>query len=138
MRCSGFFERFVLNQILIYPTTHGSGGGVSKYFPLLECPRTGETTLFPWPFVPLMILSAGLCGFTANKVWFEFRDSSVYRIYVNYTIPELLQYREVYVDFLKKSEAESFYFDLVRGADFHLPEPSTRTFAQPPAEPDPW
>ncbi len=82
--------------------------------------------------------ATGLC-FTANKVWFEFReDGRGYRVHVNYTVPELREFREVYVDFNQKKEAERFYWDLVRGADFYLPNPKRRRFVNRPPEPDPW
>lgn len=77
-------------------------------------------------------------AYSANKVWFEFRPSGIYRVYVNYTVPELKQYRESYVEFRKKKDAERFYWDLVRGADFYPPDPTARRFATPPMKPDPW
>ena len=77
-------------------------------------------------------------AYSANKVWFEFRDRGVFRVYVNYTVPELKEFREAHVDFRSRAKAEKFYWDLVRGADFHLPDPNTRRFTKPPLEPDPW
>jgi hypothetical protein len=77
-------------------------------------------------------------AYTANKVWFEFRPTGRYRVYVNYTVPELKEFREAWSEFATKQEAERFYWDLVRGADFYLPDPKARRFtAQPPA-PQPW
>jgi len=77
-------------------------------------------------------------GYSANKVWMEFRDNGRFRVYVNYTVPELKEFREVWVEFAKKKEAESYYFDLVRGADFYMPESKYRSFQKKPAEPTPW
>lgn len=77
---------------------------------------------------------------SANKVWFEFRPDGRYRVYVNYTIPDLKQYREVYIDFVNRKQAEGFYWHLVRGGDFHLPKPSENGphFHEVPKGPDPW
>lgn len=77
-------------------------------------------------------------AYTANKVWMEFRPNGRYRIYVNYTVPALREFREVYVEFSKKVDAEKFYFDVIRGADFHLPDAGARRFENPPLKPDPW
>ena len=77
-------------------------------------------------------------GYTANKVWFEFRPEGIYRVYVNYTVPELKEFRESYVEFVSKKNAQRFYFDLVRGADFYPPDPKERRFLNQPMEPDPW
>ncbi len=77
-------------------------------------------------------------AYTANKVWFTFLPTGIYRVYVNYTIPELKEFRESYVEFTKKKEAEKFYFDLVRGADFYPPEPKSHRFFNQAMKPDPW
>lgn len=77
-------------------------------------------------------------AFTANKVWFEFRSSGIFRVYVNYTIPDLKEFREAYAEFRSKKEAERFYWDLIRGADFYLPIPGDRRFASEPLRPEPW
>jgi hypothetical protein len=77
-------------------------------------------------------------AYTANKVWFEFHPTGIYRVYVNYTVPELKEFREAYVEFTKKSEAEAFYWDMIKGADFYLPAPGSRRFLSNPLSPDPW
>lgn len=71
---------------------------------------------------------------TANKVWFEFRDNGRYRVTINYTVPELREFRETWVEFAQKKEAEKFYFDVVRGADFYLPDSKVRLFNNPSTE----
>jgi hypothetical protein len=92
----------------------------------------------------LLIASAILAAsgtaqaYSANKVWYEVRPSGVIRVNVGYTIPELKEYRESYVEFRKKKEAEAFYWDLVRGADFYPQDPAARRFNAPPSKPDPW
>lgn len=84
-------------------------------------------------------ISPGLAhAYTANKVWFEFRPDSIFRVYVNYTVPELKEFRESYVDFRKKKEAETFYFELIRGADFFPDQPRNNRFVAPKLAPEPW
>lgn len=93
----------------------------------------------------MLLLAASLLSFAqnadayqANKVWFEFLPTGIYRVYVNYTVPELKEARESYVEFRRKKEAERFYWDLVRGADFYPPDPKSRRFSTTPLKPDPW
>jgi len=91
-----------------------------------------------WLAALCMLLSSSAYSYTANKVWFEFLPTGIYRIYVNYTVPELKEFRESYIEFRKKSEAEACYWDLVRGADFYQPDPASRRFLKPSLKPDPW
>jgi hypothetical protein len=77
-------------------------------------------------------------GFTANKVWMEFHDHGIYRVHVNYTVPALREFREAYVEFTQKKLAEAYYFDLLRGADFYLPDPAARKFKAQPLQAEPW
>ena len=77
-------------------------------------------------------------AYTANKVWFEFLPTGKYRVHVNYTIPELKEFRESYVEFLKKKDAEAYYWDLVRGADFYLPLAADHRYLNPSLKPEPW
>jgi hypothetical protein len=74
----------------------------------------------------------------ANKVWFEFRPNGRYRVHVNYTIPEMKEFREAQIEFTKRADAEKYYWDLVRGADFYLPNPASRQFVKPALAPVPW
>lgn len=85
-----------------------------------------------------LLVSAAARAYTANKVWFEFRPTGIYRVYVSYTVPELKEFREAYVEFTKKRDAERFYWDLVRGADFYPPDPKATKFINAPLKPDPW
>jgi len=77
-------------------------------------------------------------GYTANKVAFEFLQNGQYRVTVNYTVPELKEFRESYVLFNRKKEAESFYWKLVRGADFYPDDPKLVRFIPPKTKPTPW
>jgi hypothetical protein len=88
--------------------------------------------------IALLATSAMSYALTANKVWMEFRTNGRYRVFVNYTVPEQRQFREAYVDFSTKKEAESFFFDLVRGADFSIPNAADRVFTKAPLKADPW
>jgi hypothetical protein len=84
-------------------------------------------------------LSAGLAfGLTANQVSFEFRPNGIYRVYLFYTIPALKELRESYVEFTTRKEAEKFYFDVLRGADFYLDDPKDVRFVNQPLEAQPW
>ena len=89
--------------------------------------------------IVLFGLSPGrLHAFTANKVWFDFLDRGQYRVTVNYTIPALKEFRESAVIFGKKSEAEKFYWALVRGADFYPEDPKLVRYVAPKLQPLPW
>ncbi len=95
---------------------------------------------FDWFMTIFLMLgfSAESLALTANKVWMEFRSNGRYRVFVNYTVPEQRQFREAYVDFSTKQEAERFFFDLVRGADFSIPNAKDRKFTTAPLKADPW
>lgn len=86
----------------------------------------------------LLFLPEVCQAYTANKVWFEFLASGRYRVNVSYTVPEIKELRESHVEFIKKSDAEALYWDLVKGADFFPPRASERRFSQQPLTPDPW
>lgn len=90
-------------------------------------------------FCLLMLnFSQSAWAYTANKVWFEFRSNGRYRVVVNYTVPALKEFRESYVEFTSKKEADQFYWAMVRGADFYPPTAEKYKFIQAPAEPSPW
>ncbi len=86
----------------------------------------------------LGLWSASAEAYTANKVAFEFLQNGQYRVTVNYTVPELKEFRESYVIFSKKKEAEAFYWKLVRGADFYPDDPKLVRFIPPKTKPTPW
>lgn len=79
-------------------------------------------------------------AYTANKVWFEFRPGGIYRVHVNYTVPELKEFRNSFVEFRNRKKAEKYYWDLVKGGDFYNPSPESIRFVNTPADvaPDPW
>lgn len=83
-------------------------------------------------------LGARLWAYSANKVNFEFLEDGRYRVTVGYTIPALKEFRESYVIFTKKKEAEAFYWNLIRGADFYPEKPELLRFSPPKVEPRPW
>ena len=77
-------------------------------------------------------------AYHANRMFFEFMQDGRYKVLVHYTIPELKEYRESYVIFNKKKEAERFYFALLRGADFYPDEPHAVRYIKPKLKPNPW
>lgn len=79
-----------------------------------------------------------LYAFSANKVWMELRSNGRFRITVNYTIPELKEFREAWVEFSRKADADAYYFDLIRGADFYVPKAAARSFSTQSGSLDPW
>jgi len=85
-------------------------------------------------FLDLNLASA----YTANKVWFEFRPEGTFRVRVVYTVPELKEFREAFVEFTSKKKAEAYYWALLRGADFYHPNPEGIEFVTQPIEPQPW
>ena len=97
--------------------------------------------------MPLLKISLALCllivtdvtvAYTANKVWFEFQPNGGYKVILNYTVPELKEFRESYVVFYNKKSAEKFYWSLVQGADFYPSEPYKIEFKNQNLRPDPW
>ncbi len=89
-------------------------------------------------FLGALLFSAQASAYTANKILFEFLDNGQYRVTVGYTIPALKEYRESYVLFRKKKEAEDFYWKLVRGADFYPDDPKATRFVPNKNQPEPW
>ncbi len=95
--------------------------------------------------IAILVVGVGLVSmpeashcYTANQVFFEFLPSGKYRVTVSYTVPALKERREAKVIFTRKKEAEKFYWDLVRGADFSLGDHKRRQFVNPPLKPKPW
>src|SRR5689334_365859 len=86
------------------------------------------------------IFSVSIEGFahSVNKVYFERRPDGLFRVIVNYTVPGLREYREAFVDFSKRAEAEKAYWSLAQGADFYIRDASTITFQEPTLKPVPW
>lgn len=102
--------------------------------------QKSKTAVFLWGLAALWgaFQTPGAWAYSANRVWFEFRPDGIYRVYVNYTVPELKEYREAYVEFRQKKAAEKFYYDLLRGAEFYPPTPDQIRFQPPPKGPRPW
>jgi len=88
--------------------------------------------------VILLIASADCWAYTANKVWMVLTNYGRYRVYVNYTVPEMKEFREVYVEFAHKKKAEKFYFDMLKGADFYYPNAEKAKFNNRELQPQPW
>jgi len=77
-------------------------------------------------------------AYTANKIWLELRPNGRFRVNVDYTVPELKERRLAYVEFSHKKDADQYYFNLLRGADFYVPDAKEIEFKQPPLQPEPW
>lgn len=77
-------------------------------------------------------------GYSANKVSFEARPNGIYRVYINYTVPALKEFRDAFVEFYSRKEAEAFYYDLMNGADFYPDKAERREFRTTPRQPSPW
>lgn len=89
-------------------------------------------------FLSALAAASNAYAFTANKVWFEFRPRGRYRVTVNFTVPALKEFRESYVEFTNKKEAEKFYWALVRGADFFPADAKNFKFTKQPSAGEPW
>ena len=88
--------------------------------------------------VLLAISAEKSSALTANQVAFEFRPNGRYRVILYFTIPALKEYREAYVEFEKRKDAEEYYFKILRGADFYLEDPEDVRFINAPLDPQPW
>lgn len=90
--------------------------------------------------IPLMpICLPGIAAaYTANKVWVSRLMNGTFRVSIEYTIPALKERRLAYTDFGSEKEAQEFYWDVVRGADFFIDRPKARRFENPPPRPQPW
>ena len=88
-------------------------------------------------FLGVLLMATSAEAYTANKVTFEVRPEGIWRVHVHYTVPALREFRSASVDFRSRREAEAYYWDLVQGADFHLPGKPERTFTGP-SKPVPW
>lgn len=77
-------------------------------------------------------------GYTANQVSFEFRQGGTFRVNLYYTVPALKEFREAYIDFNDRKQAERFYFDVVKGADFYVDSQGQVDFNNSQTSPSPW
>lgn len=85
-----------------------------------------------------LLLTEPVVAYTASKVAFEARPNGIFRVYVNYTVPALKEFRESFVEFRSRQDAEAFYYDLLNGADFYQQDPKRREFKEVPRQPTPW
>lgn len=84
------------------------------------------------------LISGRAAALTANQVSFQFLNNGRYRVNLYYTVPALKEFREAYVDFDDRKRAETFYFDVLRGADFYLEDEPQTKFVNEPLTPNPW
>jgi len=102
---------------------------------MLKCAL--KVTLCSAAGLALLLTANPARAYTANKVSFEVRPEGIWRVHVHYTVPSLREFRSASVDFRSRREAEAYYWDLVQGADFHLPGKPERSFSAP-SKPSPW
>jgi len=76
-------------------------------------------------------------SYSADRIWFEFRKKT-YRVHILYTIPELRQFRHIYVDFYRKKKAEKFFSEAVQGIDYYLQNSRLKRFLNQSNIPQPW
>ena len=67
-------------------------------------------------------------GFTANWVDIQHLNNGKYRVIINYTNLEIGEYRQAYVDFIKKKEAIDVFQKLAQGATFYWGDSKTIFF----------
>lgn len=92
----------------------------------------GSLSLFVF-MIPKTVLA-----YSANKVWMERLDDGRYRVGIQYTVPALKEFRLAHAIFNKKKEADMFYFQVLRGADFSVGGTDRVWFTEPKREPKPW
>ncbi len=85
-----------------------------------------------------IIVPSVVFGYTANSIKLEMMEKGGYRVYINYTIPEIQEFREAFVEFRSKKEADDFYNEILQGADFFLKDPEKNRFSPTPKGPRPW
>jgi hypothetical protein len=88
------------------------------------------------PFLPQ---GADAHGFTANRVWVQRMESGAFRITIRYTHIELGEYREAHLLTYSKEEANQWYQNLIKGAEFFLGDAKNNIhFHTPPPTPIPY
>jgi hypothetical protein len=99
-------------------------------------------SLFYFPLVVVilgaLVLPARTYAYTANQVSFEFLSTGAYRVNLYYTVPALREFREASIEFGERKQAEKFYFDVIRGADFYINAQGDVEFNNGQLTPNPW
>lgn len=85
-----------------------------------------------------LLLPARTDAYTANQVSFEFLATGAYRVNLYYTVPALREFREASIEFGDRKQAEKFYFDVIRGADFYINAQGDVEFNNGQLTPNPW
>ena len=83
------------------------------------------------------VQSSTLLAMSANHVWYEFHPGFI-RVLVDYTVPELRERREAYIELSDTKKAAQIFWNLVKGAEFFIETPDRIIFDNPPPQPDPW
>ncbi|MBC7531430.1 MAG: hypothetical protein H7318_07615 [Oligoflexus sp.] len=86
----------------------------------------------------VLMIPQNLLAYSANKVWMEHLDDGRYRVGIQYTVPALKEFRLAHAIFNKKKDADLFYFQVLRGADFSVNGTDKVWFTPPKTKPEPW
>jgi hypothetical protein len=99
-------------------------------------------SLFYLPLVGVilgtLLLPTRTYAYTANQASFEFLATGAYRVNLYYTVPSLREFREASIEFGERKQAEKFYFDVIRGADFYVNAQGDVEFNNGQLTPNPW
>ena len=94
--------------------------------------------MFTLALVGTALTATNSSAYTANQVTFEFLANGAYRVNMYYTVPALREFREASIEFSERKQAEKFYFDVVRGADFYINNQGEVEFKNGQLSPSPW
>ncbi len=78
----------------------------------------------------IQVESAMAEGFTANWVDIQRLHNGKYRVIIKYSNVQVAEYREVYVDFIKKKEAIDVFQKIAKGATFFWGDSSKIYFSK--------
>lgn len=82
-------------------------------------------------------LSSKAYALRANKVWFEYHPV-FFRVYIEYTLPNIRELRSAYAEFRSFQKAKDFYWKVVQGGEFFLDDPQIVRYPPTTNEADPW
>ena len=95
-------------------------------------------------FGSLVIIFLALCFFeapgfsySANRIHLQ-KYENIYRLVINYTVPELKEYREAIIEFRSKKKANEYYYKLLSGAEFDFSSGDKLYFPKIQTKPQPW
>lgn len=96
------------------------------------------TGSFRLMLLALAFMEGRAFAYSANKVWMEKLDGGMYRVSVQYTVPEIKEFREAHAIFEHRKDAQTLYWQLLRGADFSVGGPAQIHYKPPKKAPEEW